>query len=214
MRCSLPRLWLGMGLVTFLLTCGCQNSRQCSSTCMCPPTPTAAVAYKPPKRATAPPAKPTDDESAALPIRNDGTVLHTTAKPAPAALDAAPRQLPASAVFGSERGSAAKTAPAEDAPSPAANADVTTQPRFAHDPNYHRLVGVLEQSKIQNAWILRYASVEEEDRYGGSVTLHGTGPMNAFKSRQVVRVQGHLINPDSQQIRPAFQVESIHPSEQ
>lgn len=213
MRCSLPHLWLGIGVVTSLLTGGCQNSRQCSSTCTYPPTPTAAVAYKPPKRAPVPAAKPAD-ESAALPIRNDSTVLHTTAKPAPTALDAAPRQLPASAVFASERGSAAKTAPVEDSTPRAANADVTTQPCFAHDPNYHRLVGVLEYSKIQDAWILRYASVEEEDRYGGSVTLHGSGPMNAFKSRQVVRVEGRLINPDSQQIRPAFQVESIHPSEQ
>ena len=214
MRCSLPQLWLGMSLATSLLTCGCQDSRQCSSTCTYPPTPTAAVAYKPPKRTPVPAAKPADDESAALAIRDDSTVLHTTAKPAPEARDAAPRQLPASAVFASERSPAAKTAPVEDSTPPAANADVTAQPRFAHDPNYHRLVGVLEYSKIQDAWTLRYASVEEEDRYGGSVTLHGSGPMNAFKNRQVVRVEGHLINPDSQQIRPAFQVESIHPSEQ
>jgi hypothetical protein len=215
MRCSLPRVWLGMGLATTLLTCGCQSLRQPTSCCLCPPASSATIAYKPPSRAPMPARKPSHDQFASMPAAgNDRPVLHTTAKPASLPLEAAPHKDPAPAVVESSSATTAKNPPREVSASPAANADLTPQPRYAHDPNYHRLVGVVEYSKIQGEWILRYASVEEEDRYGGSVTLHGAGPMTALKNHQLVRVEGHLINPDSQQIRPAFQVETIRPVDQ
>jgi hypothetical protein len=127
---------------------------------------------------------------------NNPSIVHTVAKPALPMTGTAPQPNPALA--------AAKP---EMAPS-------TADPRsfFAHDPNYHWLVGILAYSKVQDAWVLRYASVEDSDRYGGSVTLVYPGRMNAFKSGQLVRVEGHLIDPDSRQLRPAFEAQSIRPA--
>jgi hypothetical protein len=81
---------------------------------------------------------------------------------------------------------------------------------YGHDPNYHWLVGTLDYSRIQEAWVLRYASWDQEDRYGGCVTLVAPGRGIGYKRGQTVRVQGALIDPNSQQMRPAFQVRSIH----
>ncbi|HEY7423937.1 MAG TPA: hypothetical protein VH682_06795 [Gemmataceae bacterium] len=126
---------------------------------------------------------------------NNPSIVHTVAKPALPMTDAA-----------SQPGPALAAAKPEMAPSTA-----NPQPPFSHDPNYHSLVGILAYSKIQNAWVLRYASVEDSDRYGGSVTLANAGRMNAFKSGRFVRVEGYLIDPNSQQLRPAFQARSIRP---
>lgn len=87
--------------------------------------------------------------------------------------------------------------------------DLTANPRFAHDPNYNWLVGTLDYSKLQDAWVLRYASVEEDDRYGGSVTLVNPAGIEKFKSGQLVRVEGSLKNADSQALRPPYLVQSI-----
>jgi hypothetical protein len=87
--------------------------------------------------------------------------------------------------------------------------DTTAHPRFAHDPHYHWLIGTLDYSKLQDAWVLRYASVEEEDRYGGSVTLVNPAGMEKFKSGPLVRVEGSLKNADTQELRPPFLVDSL-----
>jgi hypothetical protein len=89
------------------------------------------------------------------------------------------------------------------------NSNVSTEPRYGHDAEYHRLIGVLDYSRIQDAWVLRYVSYEDDDRYGGSVTLVAPGNMTQFKAGQTVRVEGDLIDPESRQLRPAFQVRSI-----
>jgi hypothetical protein len=94
------------------------------------------------------------------------------------------------------------------APMPS-NATIPDAQRFGHDANYHQLVGTLDYSKIQDAWVLRYVSYEEDDRYGGSVTLVAPGNGVALKPGQTVRVEGALIDPESQQLRPAFQVRKI-----
>lgn len=90
-----------------------------------------------------------------------------------------------------------------------AEAQAPPGPRYAHDPKYHWLVGTVEYSRIQQAWLLRYVSVEEEDRYGGCVTLVAPNNQMTFKPGQIVRVEGELIDPESQQLRPAFQVQTI-----
>ena len=56
---------------------------------------------------------------------------------------------------------------------------------------------------------MRYVSIEEEDRYGGCVTLVTPGRALQFKPGQIVRVEGALIDPDSHHLRPAFEVRSI-----
>jgi hypothetical protein len=95
---------------------------------------------------------------------------------------------------------------------PSEEAQVPVTDRFGHDANYRWLVGTLDYSQIQRAWLLRYVSYEEDDRYGGCVTL--VGPMSAavLKKGKTVRVEGNLIDPDSRHLRPAFQVEHIRPA--
>jgi hypothetical protein len=88
-------------------------------------------------------------------------------------------------------------------------AEASSAPRFGHDPNYGWLVGTVEYSRIQQAWLLRYVSVEEDDRYGGCVTLVTPNQRMTFKPGQIVRVEGALIDPESQQLRPAYQVQTI-----
>jgi hypothetical protein len=90
-----------------------------------------------------------------------------------------------------------------------AETTVSDGQRYGHDPNYHWLVGTLDYSRIQDAWVLRYGSYEAEDRYGGCVTLVAPGRGVALKQGQTVRVEGDLIDPTSQQMRPAFQVRNI-----
>ncbi|MHB1425124.1 MAG: hypothetical protein ACYC3I_18285 [Gemmataceae bacterium] len=81
--------------------------------------------------------------------------------------------------------------------------------QYGHDPEYHWLEGLLVYSWIEKAWWVRYLPFEEDDRYGGCVTLVGGIAAKRFKPGQIVRVEGHLIDPSSRQLRPAFQVESI-----
>jgi hypothetical protein len=64
--------------------------------------------------------------------------------------------------------------------------DITVKPCFAHAPDYAWLVG--ELLKEGEAWIVHYASVDEEK--GDSVLLVNVPEMSAFKDGQVVRVEG------------------------
>jgi hypothetical protein len=84
--------------------------------------------------------------------------------------------------------------------------------RFAHDAEYHQLSGTLAYSHVQGAWLLRYAPFNEEDRYGGVVTLTEDALLNGFKTGQAIRVEGELIDPGSRQLRPAFRVHSLAPA--
>jgi hypothetical protein len=89
------------------------------------------------------------------------------------------------------------------------DAQIPVPERFGHDPNYHWLVGTLDYSRIQRAWLLRYVPYEEDDRYGGCVTLIGAVPSKSLKQGATVRVEGTVIDPDSRQLRPAFQVQNL-----
>jgi hypothetical protein len=141
------------------------------------------------------------EEPAAMPVPNEAPVVHTAAKP----------MSPLSpAVTAVEAGGQPAIDPLHQGiVTRRTFADITAHPKFAHDPNYHWLVGTVDYSRIQRAWLLRYASVEEDDRYGGSVTLENPGRPNVLKNGQLVRVEGYVINPDSSQLRPAFHVKSI-----
>lgn len=90
-------------------------------------------------------------------------------------------------------------------------ADITAKPCYAHDAEYRWLSGELQFVHARNSWRLRYASVDEEDRYGGSVTLTEMGSMDSFSNGQFVRVEGSMVNPESKEPSPAFRVTSIQP---
>ena len=76
-------------------------------------------------------------------------------------------------------------------------------------PDYRWLIGELQYSAVRGVWRLRYAGADEDDRFGGCVTLLVAGPMTDLKNRQKVRVEGRLADPDSPDPSPAYHVESI-----
>lgn len=196
MQRFLRHLWAGTGVFAALLTCSCQHHRCncCCSKCAAPATtmmgPPLASAARPVPAVAAPVQANATNLPAASP---SAPVFHTAAKRSPAEPERNPDVPPA-------LGSPSEGVPAQ------------TSEHFGHDPNYRWLVGTLDYSRIQGAWLLRYMSYEEDDRYGGCVTLVGAVPARSLKKGQTVRVEGSLIDPDSRQLRPAFQVENMRAS--
>jgi hypothetical protein len=207
MRLFLPRWWLGTLLLSPLLTGGCQHNKPRCANCTAPSAAGVAVAVRPNASATV------AHETAAT-ASNDAsaTVAHETA--ATADKDAA-----IAATSDKPSSSSAAEFPALSTPSPPSSQNlpqgpqemptVAASPRFAHDPKYRWLVGTLDYSRIQRSWLLRYTPIEEDDRYGGSVTLVAPDLALNFKDGQTVRVEGALTDPESQQLRPAFRVQNV-----
>jgi len=149
-----------------------------------------------------------------MPAPQETPLVHTAAKPIlPAVAEPAAPEGPAITAVEAGGGPTALYPYRERTVARRTFTDLTAHPKFAHDPNYHWLVGTVDYSRIQSAWLLRYASVEEEDRYGGTVMLENSGRLKALKNGQLVRVEGHVINPDSTQLRPAFQVQNLRVEE-
>ena len=88
-------------------------------------------------------------------------------------------------------------------------ADITADPKYGHAPDYSWLVGELQFNRLRNTWRVRYASVDEEDPYGGSVTLVEVGSLTEFTSGQIVRVEGQFDNPESREPSPPYRVRLI-----
>ncbi|HWG45182.1 MAG TPA: hypothetical protein VN688_20630 [Gemmataceae bacterium] len=203
MRRSLLRWWLGTSLPGLLLACGCRHAQQSCPTCGASASHVAVApaASKAPNHAPHMADQSFVEEGPVMPVRNEAPIVHTAAKP---------MSPPSPAITAVEVGGQPASSPYhEGAATRRTFTDITAHPKFAHDPNYHWLVGTVDYSRIQRAWLLRYASVEEDDRYGGSVTLENPGQPNALKNGQLVRVEGHVINPDSSQLRPAFHVKNL-----
>jgi hypothetical protein len=89
--------------------------------------------------------------------------------------------------------------------------DITAHPAFAHAPDYAWLVGELRYVTLDKAWVLRYLSAEDEDRYGGSVTLLTPRPLTGYRDGQLVRVEGELVDPAAPGPRPTYRVHDIQP---
>jgi hypothetical protein len=99
----------------------------------------------------------------------------------------------------------------EPAPRRKSFVDLTASPCFAHAPDYTWLQGQVEYSRLSKGWRLRYASVDEEDAYGGCVTLIDDGHFAGLKDGQYVCVRGRLSNPGGKGDSPAYRVESLAP---
>ncbi len=105
-----------------------------------------------------------------------------------------------------------KMAPAGEEASPARKSyvDITASPCFSHADDYRWLRGQVQYSPFNKTWRLRYASVDETDRYGGSVTLMSDRDLdNNLKDGQYVNVQGGLVDPEGKGVAPAYRVESL-----
>jgi hypothetical protein len=46
----------------------------------------------------------------------------------------------------------------------------------------------------QGIWVVRYAPVDKEDRYGGSVVLAPVAPMTGLREGDLVTVHGEVLN--------------------
>jgi hypothetical protein len=87
-------------------------------------------------------------------------------------------------------------------------ADITAKPCFAHAPDYSWVQGELVYLHGRNLWRIRYASVDEEDKYGGGINLIEAGPMDNFQDGQLVRIEGRPADPDNKESE--YRVNSIH----
>jgi hypothetical protein len=92
--------------------------------------------------------------------------------------------------------------------------DITASPCFSKAEDYSWLQGRVEYSRMNKSWRIRYASVDEVDRFGGSVTLTGDTLLDTLKDGEYVRVRGYLPNPDTRAIAPPYRVEAIEPVQQ
>jgi hypothetical protein len=219
-RNSVRRL-LGVGLLASALASGCEHADQhqtaqaqpwrqnaVASQSLRAPSPQNTAANPPSLSIPGPasvatlpkPEFPAADSSAAVSPPDNGTV------PAIAPIK--------------DDGLAAKPPAAEDANlSPAgltdaaakrkSFVDITANPSFSHAPDYHWLCGQVLYSKHNNAWRLRYASVDEEDPYGGSVTLAEDPRVANLKDGQFVRVEGQFITREDKGIAPPYQVDNL-----
>lgn len=87
--------------------------------------------------------------------------------------------------------------------------DITSKACFAHAEDYAWLAGSVDYDHKNRSWKLRYASVDEEDRFGGSVTLVDNGTLGTLKEGQSVRVKGRIIEPENRATRAQFEVKSF-----
>lgn len=94
---------------------------------------------------------------------------------------------------------------------PSATVDAAAHSCFSHSGDYCELTGQIQHSRITKGWRLRYASVDEVDRYGGSVTLVEDAKLSGLNDGDLVHVRGRLVNHDESGIAPPYEVLSIQP---
>lgn len=86
------------------------------------------------------------------------------------------------------------------------SANLPRPQEFSRAPDYTWLQGELLFSSVRGVWRLRYAAAEEEDPYGGSVTLVDVDASLGLQAGQHVRVRGKLINPRTSEPSPYYHV--------
>jgi hypothetical protein len=77
---------------------------------------------------------------------------------------------------------------------------------FGRATDYRWLQGELLFSSVRGVWRLRYAAADDNDPYGGSVTLVDVDSHLALHAGQRVRIEGRLINPRSNEPSPFYHV--------
>jgi hypothetical protein len=193
MRRSWLRLCAGTSIVGAALVLGCQHGHKQGECSSCGAT-AAATDLKP------------VPASSYAPIKEEPVVVVNDVPSVPEV------KAPAAPEPAVEQANFVKPAPEDDHSKIRRRsfADISADPCFAHSADYTSLTGELYYLKARNCWTVRFASVDEEDRYGGSVTLADMGTMNEFHTGQMVQVQGHMADVDSHEPAPKFQVQSIH----
>jgi hypothetical protein len=68
-------------------------------------------------------------------------------------------------------------------------------PRLAKADDYSWVTGQLFYIHAEGGlWVVRYAPVDQEDRYGGSVVLAAATGMNSCREGDLVTVHGEILN--------------------
>jgi hypothetical protein len=86
-------------------------------------------------------------------------------------------------------------------------------PRVGHDSEYRRITGQLFYVHADKGlWVVRYAPVDREDRYGGSVVLAPVVNMDPYQDGDLVTIGGEILN-DGRATRylggPAYRTQSM-----
>src|SRR5262249_23657811 len=137
------------------------------------------------------------------------TVTYSTATPSPAATEEAAEPGAPPPVIRTGPGEAKSIFPRTEPPPPRRSvAAVTADARFAHAKDYGWLGGRVEYSRLSKGWRLRYASVDEDDRFGGSVALADGSQVRTLKDGDLVEVRGRLADPGADAASPLYQIES------
>jgi hypothetical protein len=93
---------------------------------------------------------------------------------------------------------------ASEGPRLRAVVDLTAAACFGRAADYTWLSGQVEFLASTKQWRLRYASVDETDRYGGCVRLIENEHVQYLRDGQYIRAQGRLVNPHEPPGRPAY----------
>jgi hypothetical protein len=86
--------------------------------------------------------------------------------------------------------------------------DLTAQPWFGSADDHSWLNGQVLYSRSTKNWRLHYASVDDNDAYGGTVTLLATDELKGLKDGQYVRVCGCPVDPDRREVGAPYRVTS------
>ena len=193
MRRSWLRLCAGSTMLGATLVVGCQHHQSCN----CGQNAVVKSSTTAPPPAMASDYRPVTEPPVTLPLIND------TVKDLPKA-EETPAEPPV------EQANFVKTIPEEKEKIRRRSfADISADPCFAHAEDYTSVTGELYYTKATKTWTVRYASVDEEDRYGGSVTLTDLGDMEKYESGMMVHVEGRMVDPESKTTCPEFRVISI-----
>jgi hypothetical protein len=197
------RKWARLGLIASLSFCGCahhRNQQQSAAAPTAAPCSCAAQTAPPPAAATPQLAELAQNPTNAAPEELTWMVPETSNNPAVT------------------RG--------EPPPARRSFVDTTAQPFFDHAADYTWLQGQVEYSHLSKAWRLRYAPVDSEDVYGGSVTLEDGPLVKNLKDGQYVRVEGCINKVELVQtgtstsfrqdrsIAPLYRVDGVKPIQQ
>ncbi len=226
MRQQALRRWLGASILSSALLVGCSHSRHECASCSAQasvapgyvqtlpgtyggPTmsyaqPRVAVQPMPQTPVMQTPAVPPAVTAATLPPPPPPAV-----EPTPAPVSQVSATVPAKPETETAPASYTLTGAEEKPVMRRSYADITAKPGYGHATDYGWLTGEVQFVHARNEWRIRYASVDEEDRFGGGLTLTEMGPMTAYTDGQMVRVTGQVVNPDSRE--PLYRVGSIQP---
>jgi hypothetical protein len=208
---SMLRRWLGAAALVPALALGCASEGKHCATCGQQAVAAVRPAPMAPPRPMYVQAPPATYQSPYLVYNAPATVYHP-----PSFAPAAPPT--AEVVVAAKPPEAAAEKPAwvvvtTDVREPAVKrrtfTDLTADPSFGHAPDYAWLVGMLEPGRERDTWCLRFCSVDEEDRYGGSVTLVNAGPTTEFQYGRLARVEGELVRPDAPGLKPEYRVRTL-----